>query len=139
MPQEVADIFRSELDFQPEDITSFTMSPKKDERTGQRSIEFRLDRQGYWWTITNIGLYHRKDYDGFDLSPICIGEHGQVRGAREAGERLRELNMKAFDRDIPKGDRMNAQLEGLDIVERTLTYANALTTAPRQPAGKVGL
>jgi len=121
MPRMIANCFRPEFDFQPEDITAFYISVRDDSTTGNRQVGLRLDRENRWWSCLDLGTIVRKDYSG-GLSHIhCLAPIGQKREAREA---MKELDSSLWGEESKdtRGRMLKRDVRELGLLEEFLGF-----------------
>lgn len=91
MGRNLAGVFKPEFEFQPEDITRFSIVPSTGQDGGYHGLKISLERRGRWWSYISAEAYNRKS-DGYtspSISIHCHAKEAQVAAARQTVEQLK--------------------------------------------------
>ena len=119
MPQEVASCFRPEFDYQPEEITSFSVVFHSNSN-GCELIGINLTRNGKTWSEIGAGACYQGGQYTTILKSRCIAPQAQKRSARRA---MKSLEFPTRPNEIhPEVDSMVQTQYKLDISSAILGF-----------------
>lgn len=130
MPEDIANCFKPEFDYQPKEITDFYITTY-DTNAGGLDIRLQLDRNDIWWStisagsvVQNMGNIIGGNYYSGDVFLHCYARHAQLKEAREAMDLLNESLWEKDQRHI-NSKNMYHSLESLQIAESILEFSTA--------------
>jgi hypothetical protein len=120
MPEGLAGCFRPEFDFQPDEISGFSVRSSEDSSTGSRGLDFRMERNKFPWSSVTVDVYNRRDYKSGSVDAHCQSKHGQVKKARDAMDELEDRMWHAGSENVDSSFRYG--INSLNYVNDIMNY-----------------